>query len=113
MFRTKTPDKTIIDFENNVNYVHFDITTTNIFLNMILSRSKDIERVSSKSCLLIKKFCLNINLSCLLTASLYQKNNFWLITAVNAGALTVPTFSQFFHDIFEFLDKVSQNLFVR
>ena len=32
---------------------------------------------------------MSINLSCILTSSHKPKNNFWLITAVNAGALTV------------------------
>ena len=37
----------------------------------------------------LKKYFLGINLSCVLTASNLQKNNFWLVTAVNPGALTV------------------------
>ena len=36
---------------------------------------------------------MGTNLSCIVTASLGQKNVFWLITAVNAGALTVSKYA--------------------
>ena len=52
---------------------------------MNVSRCKDKGALIMKNDKL-KKYFLGINLSCVLTASNWQKNNFWLVTAVNAGA---------------------------
>ena len=89
-FMLRSQSQSVISFNNNANHVRFDIKV------LILSRSNNTDGVRSK------KYFLSINLSCVLTASLWQKNNFWLIAAVNAGALMVNlmmnfTFSYLLH----------------
>ena len=38
----------MIDFNNNANHVRFGVKAMNIFINFILSRSKDTDGVRSK-----------------------------------------------------------------
>ena len=61
----------------------------------------------------VKKYFLNINRSCLVTAPCWPKNNFRLLTTVNAGAGTVfkipeSTFEIYLQQIELFLAQCSQ-----